>query len=119
MRKTMASKYIEGCDTLQSMAAAETLLNSAAGETTQVQQRHSLKALFLVQKDGMLPTCFAMSGAATMACHALSVNSFWVMRLPPPLAAAATTKLRCCLQARQNDIEETALCEERQPVQYY
>lgn len=29
-------------------------------------------------------TCFATSGAAMMACHALSVNSFCVMRLPPP-----------------------------------
>ena len=38
-------------------------------------------------------TCLAVSGAAMMACQALSVNSFCVMRFPPPLppAAAATT----------------------------
>jgi hypothetical protein len=38
----------------------------------------------------------AISGAATIACHALSVNSCCVMRLPPPLpdAAARAAKLR-------------------------
>lgn len=46
-----------------------------------------------------------MSGAATMACHAFSVNSPWLMRLPL-LLEAHTARLApllhssACLQAR-------------------
>jgi hypothetical protein len=54
------------------------------------------------------PTCCwysdAISGAATIACQAFSVNSCCVMRLPPPpLLAAACARVvvkprpRCCL----------------------
>mmetsp|Transcript_3709 Transcript_3709/g.10720 ORF Transcript_3709/g.10720 Transcript_3709/m.10720 type:complete len:466 (-) Transcript_3709:276-1673(-) len=34
--------------------------------------------------------CLASSGAPTMACHAFSVNSFWLILLPPPAAEAYT-----------------------------
>lgn len=39
-------------------------------------------------------TCFATSGAAIIDCQALSVNSFWVMRLPSPCCADTRKLLR-------------------------
>mmetsp|Transcript_9948 Transcript_9948/g.29866 ORF Transcript_9948/g.29866 Transcript_9948/m.29866 type:complete len:425 (+) Transcript_9948:2589-3863(+) len=47
--------------------------------------------------------CFAISGAATIACHAFSVNSFWLMRFPLPAPSARTIhsllpRLLCCLK---------------------
>ena len=36
----------------------------------------------------------AISGAETMACHAFSVNSLWLIRLPPDPEAAAATVAR-------------------------
>ena len=51
-------------------------------------EKHTFKLLTYAAcrcSDPFCRACFATSGAAMMACHALSVNSFCVMRLPPPL----------------------------------
>jgi len=45
--------------------------------------------------------CFATSGAEMMACHALSVNSFCVIRLPPPLLPPPLPALALVASARR------------------
>ena len=64
-------------------------------------------------------TCLAVSGAAMMACQALSVNSFWVMRLPPLPAAATTASPRRCLIGRHTQVSAQHIQKSVKPGSHY